>query len=199
MCRDKPARCEGVQVSDSEGLANHAGPESCASLGNGVREALAGERAGRVWSPEMANLGADALRTRGRPQRGRRDGKASPPLAGSEETSGMRENTVYGTREALHLAWPCCQVRTVHPRGTTVRHGCRESDRFRGPRKAFAHRSPPGPGGAGGGKGAGQGERGGAYQGPDTGPGHPCHPCPTAYGRHLRVLARQTRGRSPVR
>src|SRR4029434_4788147 len=27
------------------------------------------------------------------------------------------------------------QVRTVHPRGTTVRHGCRESDRFRVPRK----------------------------------------------------------------
>jgi hypothetical protein len=48
VCRDKPAQCEGVQVSDSEGLANHAGPESCASLGNGVREALTGERAGRV-------------------------------------------------------------------------------------------------------------------------------------------------------
>ena len=31
VCRDKPARCEGVQVSDSEGRANHAGPESCAA------------------------------------------------------------------------------------------------------------------------------------------------------------------------
>jgi hypothetical protein len=47
----------------------------------------------------------------------------------------MHGNTVYGTREALHLAWPCCQVRTVHPRGTTVMHGCKESDRFIGPRK----------------------------------------------------------------
>src|SRR5262245_59245617 len=55
VCRDKPARCERVQVSDSEGLANHAGPESCAGFGNGVCEALTGERAGRVESPEMAH------------------------------------------------------------------------------------------------------------------------------------------------
>jgi hypothetical protein len=65
--------------------------------------------------------------------------------------------------------------------------------------EAFEQRLPQGTGGGGGGKGAGQGERGGAYQGPDTGPGHPCHTCPTAFGRHLRVPARQTRGRSPVR
>ena len=37
-----------MQVSDSEGLANHAGPESCAGFGNGVPEALTGECAGRV-------------------------------------------------------------------------------------------------------------------------------------------------------
>jgi len=105
VCRDKPARCEGVQVSDSEGLANHAGSESCASLGNGVREALTGERAGRVWSPEMANLGADALRTRGRQQRARHYGKAYTHLAGSK-TPGMHGNIVCGTREALRLALP---------------------------------------------------------------------------------------------
>jgi hypothetical protein len=105
VCRDKPARCEGVQVSDSEGLANHAGPESCASLGNGVREALTGECAGRVWSPEMANLGADALLTRGRQQRARHYGKAYTHLAGSK-TPGMHGNIVCGTREALRLALP---------------------------------------------------------------------------------------------
>ena len=106
VCRDKPARCEGVQVSDSEGLANHAGSESCASLGNGVREALTGERAGRVWSPEIGLvLGADALRTRGRPQRARHYGKAYPHLAGSQ-TPGMHGNIVSGTREALRLALP---------------------------------------------------------------------------------------------
>ena len=103
VCRDKPARCEGVQVSDSEGLANHAGSESCASLGNGVREALTGERAGRVWSPEMANLGADALLTRGRQQRARHYGKAYTHLAGSK-TPGMHGNMVCGTREARRLA-----------------------------------------------------------------------------------------------
>ena len=104
MCRDKPAQCEGVQVSDSAGLANHAGPESCASLGNGVREALTGERAGRVWSPEIGRvLGADALRTRGRLQRARHYGKAYTHLAGSK-TPGMHGNIVSGTREALHLA-----------------------------------------------------------------------------------------------
>ena len=94
-----------MQVPDSEGLANHTGPESCAGTGNGVGEALTGEDAGRVLSPEIGLvLGADALRTRGRQQRGRRYGKAFPHSAGSE-TSGMRENTVCGTREALHLAW----------------------------------------------------------------------------------------------
>jgi len=48
VCRDKPAQCEEMQVSDSEDLANHAGPESCASLGNEDCEALTGECAGRV-------------------------------------------------------------------------------------------------------------------------------------------------------
>jgi hypothetical protein len=94
-----------VKVPDSEGLATHTGPESCVAIGNGRREALTGERAGRVLSPEIGLLlGADTLLTRGRQQRGRRHGKASPHLAGSE-TSGMRENTLCGTREALHLAW----------------------------------------------------------------------------------------------
>jgi hypothetical protein len=101
VCRDKPARCERVQVSDSEGRANHTGPESCAGFGNGVREALTGERAGRVWSPEIGRvLGADALRTRGRQQRARHYGKAYPHLAGSK-TPGMHGNIVCGTREAL--------------------------------------------------------------------------------------------------
>ena len=54
-------------------------------------------------------LGADALLTRGRQQRGRRYGKASPHLAGSK-TPGMHGNMVCGTREALHLAW------TIAPR-----------------------------------------------------------------------------------
>jgi hypothetical protein len=55
-CREKPARCEGVKVSDSEGLANHTGPESCAVVGDGCGEALTGERVGRVLSPEIKVL-----------------------------------------------------------------------------------------------------------------------------------------------
>jgi len=94
-----------VQVSDSEGLANHAGPESCASFGNGAREALTGERAGRVWSPEIGLfLGADALRTRGRQHGSSRYGEGWVDLAGSK-TPSMHGNIVCGTREALHLAW----------------------------------------------------------------------------------------------
>jgi hypothetical protein len=105
VCRDKPARCERVQVSDSEGLAHHAGPESCASFGNGAREALIGERAGRVLSPEIGLfLGADALRTRGRQHGPSRYGEGWVDLAGSK-TPGMHGNIVCGTREALHLAW----------------------------------------------------------------------------------------------
>jgi hypothetical protein len=113
VCRAKPAQGEGVEVSASEGLANHAGPESCAKPGNGVRDALTGERAGRVLSPAIGLVpGADALRTRGRPQRGCHHGKASPHPAGSKP-AGMHGNLGGGTREALcpavslaaRLAW----------------------------------------------------------------------------------------------
>jgi len=76
------------------------------AIGNGRREALTGERAGRVWSPEIGLfLGADALLTRGRPHRRHRFGEVQADPAGSE-TPGMHGNTLYGTREALHLAWP---------------------------------------------------------------------------------------------
>jgi hypothetical protein len=105
VCRDKPAWCEGVQVSDSEGLATHAGPESCATPGNGGSEALTGECAGRVLSPEIGRfLGADALLTRGRQHWADRHGKGWPDLAGSK-TPGMHRNTMRGTREALCLTW----------------------------------------------------------------------------------------------
>jgi hypothetical protein len=94
-----------VKVPDSEGLATHTGPESCVAIGNGRREALTGERAGRISSPEIGLLlGADALRTRGRRHWGYRKGKVSTDLAGSE-TPGMHGNPLCGTREALPLAW----------------------------------------------------------------------------------------------
>src|SRR5262249_31070821 len=85
-------------------LSNHVDPESCGLIGNGRHEALTGEDADRVWSPEIGLvLGADALRTRGRLHRGDRCGEVLTNPAGSE-TSGMPGNTVRGTREARHLA-----------------------------------------------------------------------------------------------
>jgi hypothetical protein len=93
-----------VKVPDSEGLATHTGPESCVATGNGRREALTGERAGRVLSPEIGLLlGADALRTRGRLHRKHRFGEVPTDPAGSE-TPGMHGNIVCGTRETLSLA-----------------------------------------------------------------------------------------------
>jgi hypothetical protein len=94
-----------VEVADRAGFAHDTGPESCARLGNGVRDAWTGERAGRVGSPALGLcLGADALRTRGRPPRARRSGQADTPLAGSK-TPGLHGNIGRGTREARRRAW----------------------------------------------------------------------------------------------
>ena len=110
-----------MKVPDSEGLATHAGPESCAGPGNGASEALTGERAGRVWSPEIgAFSGADALLTRGRQHGPPRYGEGWADLAGSK-TPGMHGNTVCGTREALHLAWP---IAARSARRTREGYGC---------------------------------------------------------------------------
>ena len=83
-----------MQVPDSEGRANHTGPESCAGTGNGVGEALTGEGAGRVLSLEIGRLlGADVVRTHGRPYGVARKGEGYTDQAGSE-TSGMHGNTL---------------------------------------------------------------------------------------------------------
>jgi len=42
-----------MEESYDEGVANHIGPESCASVREGRGEALTGVRAGRVWSREI--------------------------------------------------------------------------------------------------------------------------------------------------
>jgi hypothetical protein len=52
-----------MKVSYSEGLANHAGSESCGAAREGGFEALTGEGAGRVFSREKQILrDADAVR-----------------------------------------------------------------------------------------------------------------------------------------
>ncbi len=74
-----------MKESYSEGLANHIGPESCVDDPQGRSEALTGERAGWVLSPErVLNSSADGLHSRGRQHSTSRYGKAGGGSAGSE-------------------------------------------------------------------------------------------------------------------
>ena len=62
-----------MRESDTEGVAIHSGPESCVGAREGVREVLAGVRAG--WAIEPRNQGvrgADAVNYDGRQHRRQR-------------------------------------------------------------------------------------------------------------------------------
>ncbi len=74
-----------MKESNNEGLANHIGPESCVDDLQGRSEALTGESAGWVLSPER-DLGssADGFQARGRQHSTGRYGKACGGSAGSE-------------------------------------------------------------------------------------------------------------------
>ena len=51
-----------MQVSYSEGLANHTGPESCVGICEDAGEALTGERIGQPLSRESLKIsGADVV------------------------------------------------------------------------------------------------------------------------------------------
>lgn len=99
-----------MKVSYSEGLATHAGPESCAGDRKVDGEALTGERAGWVLSreihaPPRGGLlrGADELETLGRPHLGRRSGK-TPWNPARSETPRMYASTSLGNREIPFLS-----------------------------------------------------------------------------------------------
>ena len=94
-----------MEVSYSEGLANHAGPESCVGARKGEGEALTGVRAGWVLSREInAPLkggllrGADAVENGGRQDRLPRKGERQSDPARSE-TPRMYASTSCGNRE----------------------------------------------------------------------------------------------------
>lgn len=94
-----------MEVSYSEGLANHAGPESCVGVREGAGEALTGVRAGWVLSreinaPPQGGLlrGADAVEHGGRQDLQRRDGEMLQDPARSE-TPRMYASTSRGNRE----------------------------------------------------------------------------------------------------
>jgi hypothetical protein len=84
-----------MKESYGEGLATHAGPESCAAS----REALTGARAGRVFSRESPLRSADAVRRGGRPYPTRRYREAWRGSARSE-TPGMYGHTSCENRES---------------------------------------------------------------------------------------------------
>jgi hypothetical protein len=94
-----------MEVSYSEGLANHAGPESCVGVREGAGEALTGVRAGWVLSreihaPPRGGLlrGADAVESGGKRNQQPRNGERRLGPARSE-TPGMYASTSCGNRE----------------------------------------------------------------------------------------------------
>ena len=95
-----------MKESYSEGLASHAGPESCGVTREGGVEALTGVRAGRVLSRVIREVsGADAVSTCGRQHPGRRNGETKRDLARSE-TSSMHGNSSCENREIPCLSVP---------------------------------------------------------------------------------------------
>ena len=94
-----------MEVSCSEGLANHIGPESCTGDREDAGEALTGVRAGWVLSreihaPPRGGLlrGADAVEHGGRQDLQRREGEMLWDPARSQ-TPGMYASISLGNRE----------------------------------------------------------------------------------------------------
>jgi RNA-directed DNA polymerase len=89
-----------MQESHGEGVAIHTGPESCVDARKDGREALTGERTGRVSSRERATLrDADAVGASGRPYRARRNRETRWSPARSQ-TPSMFGHTSCETRES---------------------------------------------------------------------------------------------------
>jgi hypothetical protein len=91
-----------VQVSHSEGLANHTDPESCAGIREDVDEALTGERIGQPSSRESLIFpDADVVRiTEG--NMGSAIARASAQ-SGVVEDPGMCGSSLHGNREISGL------------------------------------------------------------------------------------------------
>lgn len=100
-----------MKESNSEGVATHAGPESCVSVRKDAGEALTGGRAGQVLSREihapgwkLRDLwGADAVEVSGRPHRTCRQREARLDPTRSEALR-MLGHTAHGNREIPRLS-----------------------------------------------------------------------------------------------
>jgi len=126
-----------MKESYGEGGAPHTGPESCASVRKDDGEALTGERTGRVFTRERANLrDADALGAGGRPHPVRRYRQTDESPARSQ-TPCMSGHTLDETQES-----PSPPVAEDHgPRREVVRrtptmHGGGQSDSLVVPQKS---------------------------------------------------------------
>jgi RNA-directed DNA polymerase len=103
-----------MKVSCGEGIASHTGPESCGDDRKVVVEALTGERAGRVLSPEILIVrDADALMSCGRLYRPIRQREDREGPAGSKTPSTHRSIS-RGSREIPGLAPTPVGVRAVN-------------------------------------------------------------------------------------
>jgi hypothetical protein len=90
-----------MKESHGEGVATRTGPESCAGTRKGGREALTGERAGRVLSRERTTLrDADAVEGSGKPYPRRRY-RETPGSPARSQTPCMHRHTSRENRESL--------------------------------------------------------------------------------------------------
>jgi RNA-directed DNA polymerase len=99
-----------MKESNTEGIANHSGPESCAGTSNGVCEALTGVRTG--WELSLENpdeLGADAVKRSGRQHLLYRHCEIQQDLAWSQ-TPHMYGNSMHGNRE---IPWSTAEIRVA--------------------------------------------------------------------------------------
>ena len=113
-----------MKVPNGEGVASHTGPESCGCAREGAVEALTGVRAGWVLSPVILIVrDADALMSRGRPNRParQREGRRGP--AGSQtpcthaSTSQGGTTPPFGSREIPGPVPTPVGARAVNPQG----------------------------------------------------------------------------------
>ena len=92
-----------MQVSHTEGLANHTGPESYVGIREDAGEALTGERIGQPLSRENKIVsGADVFRI----MEGNTDGSVmrAPARPGVVQDPGMCGSSLCGNREISGLA-----------------------------------------------------------------------------------------------
>lgn len=108
-----------MKESHSEGVANHADPESCGGAREGAVEALTGARAGQPLSRERHGYrGADAVIGGGRPHRPGRHRKTRTDPARSK-TLRTHGTLSHGNREIPRptTVAPASEIRTGNPKG----------------------------------------------------------------------------------